>query len=93
MLFLVCYSCITSMYYATFSVIHSEFLMNFDHVVEVFFWLDLLLNFIQSYVDVDTHEVVTDLKKIGWNYIRYGWFVVDFFSVFPFGLLLDSKGS
>lgn len=50
-LFLVCYSCITSMYYATFSMIDSKFLIGFDLVVEGFFWLDLFLNFVQSYID------------------------------------------
>ena len=62
----------------------------FDTIAEVFFFIDLFLNFVQSYVDPDTHEIVTDLKKIAWNYIRYGWFLIDFFSVFPFGVFLEN---
>lgn len=35
-----------------------------DTVVEIFFWLDLGLNFIQGFIDSETLEVVTDLKLI-----------------------------
>jgi len=63
-LVLVGYSCTTSMLYAAFSQTDNVYWLSFDLVVEVFFWLDLMLNFFQSYRHPDTYDDVTDIKKI-----------------------------
>lgn len=63
-LLLVGYSCVTSMFYASFSTT-DDFVINIiDNIVEGFFWLDLVLNFLQSYKHPETYEIVKDLKKI-----------------------------
>ena len=83
-LLLVGYSCVTSMLYAAFTPTNNEIQKNFDLVVEVFFWTDLCLNFVQSYKHPETYETITDIKLIAQNYILHGWFFIDFISVFPF---------
>lgn len=60
-------------------------------IVDGLFWLDLILNFIHSYKDAETFKPVLGLKAIAWNYIRYGWFFVDFVSVFPFKTLVGNE--
>jgi hypothetical protein len=55
-----------------------------DRVLEYFFWLDLFLNFVHSFIHPETLEVVLDIKEIAKNYVFKGWFVIDFVSVFPF---------
>lgn len=83
-LILVGYSCITSMYYAAFSTTDDPVIIIIDQIVELFFWLDLALNFLQSYKHPETFEIVKDLKSIAQNYVFHGWFFIDFISVFPF---------
>ena len=61
-----------------------------EKVVEQIFVLDLLLNFITSYKDVETQIVHMELKAIAKNYIFHGWFFVDFVSVFPFNVFLPT---
>lgn len=82
-LFLVGYSCITSLFYVAFDgpshILHRAF----DWIVEVFFYLDLLLNFITEYIDPISRKPVRNLKEISLNYLT-GWFIIDFLSVFPF---------
>ena len=61
-----------------------------DKSIEYFFWLDLFLNFIQSFLHPETHETVIDLKEIAKNYVFKGWFIIDFVSVFPFEEIFPS---
>jgi len=44
-LFLVGYSCVTSVYYVSFNEINNEFITKFETMVELLFGLDLFLNF------------------------------------------------
>jgi len=53
--------------------------------------MDFILNFLQSYKHPETYEIVKDLKSIAQNYVIHGWFVIDFISVFPFGMLMQSE--
>ena len=61
---LVAYSCITSMFYAAFTPTSNQVMILFDMIVEGFFWVDLALNFLQSFKHPETYEMVTDLKQI-----------------------------
>ena len=89
-LILVGYSCVTSMLYVAFKNPDDPTLNAIDGVVEFMFWLDLLLNFIQSYKHPESLVIVTDLKSIARNYVFKGWFVIDFVSVFPFTLFMST---
>ncbi|CDW87085.1 cation channel family protein [Stylonychia lemnae] len=79
MLLLVGYSCFTSIFQQfnkiiiQFSVSFDQptnmFQVNFDIVVEAFFWLDLALNFLQEFKDPETYQNVRDIKSISKKYI------------------------
>ena len=56
LLFLVGYSCITSVFYVAFGATESHFAKYFDPVVEFFFVLDLCLNFVQGFIDPETYQ-------------------------------------
>ena len=94
MLLLVGYSCISSVYYVAFDAeaIPGSFTSYFNPLVEFFFWLDLGLNFIQSYVDPESYEQVMNHKLIAKQYIK-GWFSIDFVSVFPFESIIPNVGT
>ena len=87
---LVLYSCVNSMFYASFSqpaiTDGYDFQFYFDLMVELFFWLDLCLNFLQSYPHPEFLYDILEFKEIAKNYVFKGWFFVDFVSVFPFEL-------
>ena len=90
-LLLVGYSCVMTMYIVSFSPKQENDVLNIiEKVVEQIFVLDLLLNFITSYKDVETQIVHMELKAIAKNYIFHGWFFVDFVSVFPFNVFLPT---
>ena len=72
------------MFYAAFTPTNNEYIQIFDMIVEAFFWMDLALNFLQSYKHPETYETVMELKSIAKNYVLHGWFFIDFVSVFPF---------
>ena len=55
MLLWVGYSCFTSVYYVTFSSPTNIFQVSIDNAVEVFFGLDLIVNFFQEYKDLETY--------------------------------------
>ena len=92
-LFFVLYSCITSMFNSVFETSENPILVIFDLCVELIFVIDIALNFLHAYKDPDTFKEVRSLKKIGYNYVRNGWFLIDFVSVFPFRYLLPSGNS
>ena len=85
-LFCVGFSCVFSMYHVSFpkTSTNPNAFTKIDSVLEYFFWLDLILNFLQSYKHPDTNNIVIDLKQIAKNYVFNGWFFIDFVSVFPF---------
>lgn len=97
-LFLVGYSCVTSVYSVAFKfddttpVDYNTFETYFDLFVEGIFFLDLFLNFIWAYINPDTQEEVRDLKLIAKEYIFHGWFFVDFMAVFPFSFIIPGTG-
>jgi len=63
--------------------------VTFDFVVECFFYCDLVLNFFHAYRDSDNLQVVSNIKGIAIHYFQT-WFIIDFISVFPFGLLFPT---
>lgn len=91
---LICvgYSCFSTVYYAAFGEPTDLGLLIFDYMVEVLFGISLILNFFHAYKDPETNKVVTDIKSIAYRYLS-GWFLVDFLSIFPFYLFVNSKYS
>ena len=54
-----------------------------DYFVIAVFFTDILVTFTTSYVDSHTDRLVTDRRLIGWNYLKF-WFWVDLVSSIPF---------
>ena len=57
--------------------------------MEIFFYTDFFFNFLQEYVDQDSHQKVRDIKQIARHYFQ-GWFFVDFVSIFPFNVMFST---
>ena len=75
------------MYYVAFSRPKDQYLIILNFIIEVHFYIDLVISFFCEYIDPETNVPVRDLKMIGKNYL-FSWFPIDFISVFPFELLL-----
>lgn len=88
-LFLVGYSCFTSMYYVAFTTPTQRLHVMWDTFVEYNFYVDVILNFFSAYYHPDTKEEIKDHNSIVKKYI-YGWFPIDFISVFPFNEFMNS---
>ena len=82
MLFLVAYSWFTSVFYVTFSSPTNLYQIIFDWIVEVFFWVDNILNFFQKYKDPETYENVRNHKLIAKRYIFKGYLSLTQFQFF-----------
>jgi hypothetical protein len=63
----------------------SEVLDQVDMVFDFIFCFDVLLNFRTSYADRE-ESIITDGRKIAFNYLRT-WFLLDFFSSVPFEIV------
>ena len=60
-----------------------------DVFVEYNFYVDVVLNFFSSYYHHDTKEEIKEHNEIMKKYL-YGWFSIDFISVFPFNEFMNS---
>ena len=61
-----------------------------DRLLEVIFFIDIVLNFNTGYRDHDV--VVVDRTLIAQNYI-FGWFFIDLLATIPFDLIFEVKTS
>jgi len=52
----------------------------------------MILNFITSYEDPKTGNLVTDIKLISKRYCKT-WFLLDIVAIFPFELVAHGTGS
>ncbi|GBG00035.1 voltage-gated ion channel [Raphidocelis subcapitata] len=53
-----------------------------EGVIDVFFYIDLFLNFFVAFEDPVTGEVIADQKRIAARYLK-GWFTIDLLATFP----------
>ena len=60
-----------------------------DHVIDVFFFIDILVFFNTEYIN-DDYEVVRNRKEIACHYLK-GWFTIDVISIIPFDEILTNK--
>ena len=74
-----------------FELAPSGFGLWLERTVDLFFILDILINFRSHYVDVMGHEV-KDPKMVAKNYLKT-WFAIDFVSSIPFDWFLTALGS
>jgi hypothetical protein len=57
-----------------------------DVVVDIFFFIDIIINFLSAYDDPQTSLPVVKYRKIAKNYLKM-WFWIDLITVLPFNLL------
>ena len=62
-----------------------------DSVIDILFALDVVINFMTTYINPKTGVVVTNPKRIVKNYIFRGRFFVDLLASIPFDKLISSE--
>ena len=89
---LILYCVVAFPFFVGFSVTPDQPLAIFNYVVDCFFGVDIVLNFMTAYTDKETNRLVFDWKLIG---LRYGrsWLGVDLVSTVPFDLFLGGTES
>jgi hypothetical protein len=55
-----------------------------DGCIDVLFLIDIMLNFRTTYIDTNTGNEISNLKKIARQYIYSGKFFVDLLASIPF---------
>ena len=64
-----------------------EILSKSMYLLEILFWLEIIINFFTAYKDTETFESINSLKKIATHYILQGEFVFHALSAFPYQLI------
>ncbi|KAF6262699.1 hypothetical protein COO60DRAFT_586187 [Scenedesmus sp. NREL 46B-D3] len=54
----------------------------FEGMIDLFFYIDLALNFFTAYEDSLTGDIITDHRAIARRYLK-GWFAIDVLATFP----------
>lgn len=85
----IIYSIISIPFYIGFEITLTNPILAVEVLITVVFSLDILINFNTSYIDRDTEKVVVRRRHIALHYLQT-WFFLDFFSTFPFDLLIHS---
>ena len=67
-----------------------EWLLTMDLLVDMFFWIDILINFRVTYRERNTHKHILDPYMIAYHYSTT-WFVPDLLSVVPFAEIFYVK--
>ncbi len=94
LMFVILYSVIMVPYRICFSREARGSFAVLENLMDVFFGLDIVLNFYTAYEHPETAHLVWDKASIRRHYLT-GWFLIDFFSTVPFdkiGAALISSG-
>ena len=59
------------------------------YVVDGFFLLDIFINFLTTYPEAETEEIISNHRMIVIHYLKT-WFTVDFIAVIPFDWFVDA---
>ena len=70
------------------SIADNQLIVLIDRVVDILFFIDIIVNFISSYEDPQTKLPVVKLKHIAKHYIGT-WFIIDLITVLPIDLIQD----
>uniref|UniRef100_A0A7S3CWV8 Cyclic nucleotide-binding domain-containing protein n=3 Tax=Palpitomonas bilix TaxID=652834 RepID=A0A7S3CWV8_9EUKA len=83
----ILYSSVVIPYRLAFDVRAADGWYYFEWIVDVFFWVDIIVNFITAYKSYG--RIVGNMRKIARNYAK-SWFALDFVASFPYDLLVDA---
>ena len=67
--------------------------MYFNLLIEVFFLLDIICNFLTEYKDPETYEKIRNLSLIAKRYIMSGWFFLDVIAIIPFNYINNGNNT
>lgn len=93
-IFLACYNGLALPFWVAFknSALRNPGVIFIDVLIDIFFALDIVINFRTSYFDIKSSEEVANLKMIAKRYICKGTFVLDFLTIFPFDYFARGAG-
>ena len=80
---LAIYSTFSATYIAAFGFPTKKSSVVLNNLVEVVFWIEILLNFFQWYKDEVEYKPVKDVRKIAYRYLRTN-FIIDLLATIPF---------
>ena len=60
-----------------------------DYIIDCFFAIDIVFNFLCAYFDYD-ENLVHDRKEIAKNYLK-SWFLIDLIAIIPFNLIFRTQ--
>ena len=81
---LAIWNCISIPFDVAFQPEMSTVYIVFEHLVDFFFGLDIIISFRTTYINEKTGFEVVEAKKIAWNYFISGRFFVDLAASIPF---------
>ena len=81
-----CYNVFGNAYYSAFGSSNDLIIQVIDWVVESLFFIDILFNFTQEYLDDETYAIVSDWGTIAKRYLKSS-FIFDFFAWVPFNMI------
>ena len=61
-------------------------------IIDVLFFIDMILTFCTTYTHELTNVEVFDHKKIALKYLK-SWFIIDLLSCLPFDIMIEGKSS
>lgn len=81
--------CFVTPYRISFYDSDTPFWVIIDSIVDVLFFIDIILNFFMAYYD-SSDEIVDDRKLIAFSYLSR-WFFLDLISIIPISFILDTN--
>ena len=87
---LALYNCVSIPYEVAFkSSIYEHWAVDLlNYMIDIAFWLDIVMNFRTTYINTKTGTEVTQAKKITLNYLLRGRFIVDLLASIPFEMVI-----
>ena len=80
------YTCTIYLMFIEFGIFNDT-LWNITRALESLFIIEIILNFVTTYIDPESLENITDIKQIVKHYVFRGEFLMHLIAVFPYYLL------
>jgi len=87
---LAIYSTFSATYIAAFGFPTKRLYVVLNNLVEVFFWIEIVLKFFERYKDEVEYKPVKSVRKIAYRYLRTN-FIIDLVATIPFRYLHLTK--
>lgn len=87
----IIFNCASNLFFTAFDLDIPKNFVLVNWIVEITFYIDFLLNFITTYINPKTLEVVKNHKLIAKNYFK-GWFTIDLLTIIPLQVLMSNTG-